>query len=235
MLAGRCIAFVLFTAVLLAGSDPVLDRRKQYLETLQRILPHTTSTELTGRISASDKSWEDWVKRTGELPPDFDSMPSQPELPEPLLLRSGGGPVKTPSQWREQRQWIRSQFEKWIYGSMPPPPDNLRAVVTGSRREGRVTIRDVRLEFGPGHRATLRLQLFIPDGAQPMPVFLTDQPPNHGWIYTPIRRGYIACFYYATDPKYGYPDDSDKFIEVYPDYDFACIARWAWAGMRAVD
>ena len=30
-------------------------------------------------------------------------------------------------------------------------------------------------------------------------------------------------------------DDSDKFIDVYPDYDFACIARWAWAAMRAVD
>ncbi|MCL5745383.1 MAG: hypothetical protein M1541_15900, partial [Acidobacteria bacterium] len=41
------------------------------------------------------------------------------------------------------------------------------------------------------------------------------------------------CFYYATDPKYGYPDDSDEFIDVYPEYDFSCLARWAWAGMRA--
>src|SRR5450759_2030002 len=29
-------------------------------------------------------------------------------------------------------------------------------------------------------------------------------------------------------------DDSDPYIEIYPDYDFSCVARWAWAGMRAV-
>ncbi len=214
-----------------------LERRKQLLETLQKILPPTTSYELTGRISAFDKSWEDSIRRTGELPPDFDSMPSIAGLPDPLLLREGmrTTPITTMEQWERQRQWIRSEFERWVYGRMPPAPDNLRAVVTGTHREGGVTVRDVRLEFGPDHRATLRLQLFIPDGAGPFPVFLTDQPPNHGWIYTPIRRGYIACFYYATDAHYGYPDDSDKFIEVYPEFDFACIARWAWAGMRAVD
>jgi len=39
-----------------------------------------------------------------------------------------------------------------------------------------VTIREVRLEFGPQHRATLRLELVIPDGAGKRPVFLT----NHG-------------------------------------------------------
>ena len=64
---------------------------------------------------------------------------------------------------------------------------------------------------------------------------MTDQPRAHGWIYTAVRRGYIACFYYATDPKYGFPDDSDAFIDVYPEYDFSCLGRWAWAGMRAVD
>ena len=235
MFARRCIAFLFVASLALADSNPVLERRKQYLETLQRILPRTTSTELSGRISAFDNSWEDWVRRTGELPPDFDSLPSSPGLPDPLVLHGGAARITTRPQWIEQCQWIRSQFEKWIYGRMPPAPDNLRALVTGSHREGRVTVRDVRLEFGPGHRASLRLQLYIPDGSGPMPVFLTDQPPNHGWIHTAIRRGYIACFYYATDAHYGYPDDSDKFIEVYPDYDFACIARWAWAGMRAVD
>ena len=50
-----------------------LERRKQYLETLIKILPHSTSYALTGRISAYDKDWEDAIRRTGELPPDFDS------------------------------------------------------------------------------------------------------------------------------------------------------------------
>lgn len=219
------------------AADAVLERRKRFLETLLRILPPTTSTELSGRISASDKSWEDFIRRTGELPPDFDSMPSIPDLPDPLLLRDGTRTTRIANleQWNRQRQWMRSQFEHWIYGKMPPAPANLRAVVTATRREGRVTVREVLLEFGPDHRGTLRLQLFVPDGKGPFPVFLTNQPRTSAWVSPAVRRGYISCIYQATDPVFGVSDDSDKFIDVYPEYDFACIARWAWSGMRAVD
>ena len=218
-------------------SDTLLERRKGYLETLQKILPRTTTNELTGRMNGGDKNWEAWVTRTGELPPDFESMPSNNLLPDPLVRVEGltRTRITTLEEWAEQRQWIRSQFEHWVYGKMPPPPDNLRAVVAGTHREGGVTVREVRLEFGPDHRGILHLHLFIPDGKGPFPVFLTNQALTSGWILAPIRRGYIACIYDATDPIFGATDDSDKFIDVYPDYDFACIARWSWAGMRAVD
>jgi dienelactone hydrolase len=219
------------------GSDTLLERRKGYLETLEKILPRTTTNELTGRMNGGDKNWEAWVTRTGELPPDFESMPSNNLLPDPLVRVEGltRTRITTLEEWAEQRQWIRSQFEHWVYGKMPPPPDNLRAVVAGTHREGGVTVREVRLEFGPDHRGILHLHLFIPDGKGPFPVFLTNQALTSGWILAPIRRGYIACIYDATDPIFGATDDSDKFIDVYPDYDFACIARWSWAGMRAVD
>ena len=160
------------------GSDAVLERRKRYLETLQKILPRTTTNELTGRMNGGDKNWEAWVARTGELPPDFESMPSNNFLPDPLVRLEGtrSTPITTLEQWAQQRQWIRSEFEHWVYGKMPPPPDNLRAVVTETRREGGVTVREVRLEFGPDHRGILHVHLFIPDGKGPFPVFLTNQP-----------------------------------------------------------
>jgi dienelactone hydrolase len=219
------------------GPDLVLERRKGYLETLQKILPRTTTNELTGRMSGGDKNWEAWVARTGELPPDFASMPSNNFLPDPLVRLEGRGstPVTNLEEWAEQRQWIRSELERWVYGKMPPPPDNLRAVVTETHREGGVTVREVRLEFGPDRRGILHLHLFIPDGKAPFPVFLTNQPRTSSWIQPPIRRGYLACIYDATDPRFGATDDSDRFIDVYPDFDFACIARWAWTAMRAVD
>ena len=219
-----------------ADSSATIARRKQYLEELRKILPHT-SNQITGRVSVFDKNWEDWVERTGELPPDFESIPSVPGLPDPLLLHEDGKavPITTVEQWQRQRRWLRAQFEQWVYGKMPPAPNNMNAVVTATRGEGHVMVREVRLDFGPDRQATLHLQLSIPDGQGPFPVFLTNQPPKAGWINTAVRRGYIACFYQATDPKYGYPDDSDHYIDVYPDYDFACLARWAWAGMRAVD
>ena len=225
------------TTELLKAPDTVLERRKRYLETLQQILPRTTTNELTGRMNGGDKDWEAWVTRTGELPPDFESMPSNNFLPDPLVRMEGATstPITTMEQWAQQRQWIRSEFERWVYGKMPPPPDNLRAVVTETRREDRVTVREVRLEFGPDHRGILHVHLFIPDGKSPFPVFLTNQPLTSSWIHPAIRRGYLACIYDATDPIFGATDDSDKFIDVYPEYDFACIARWAWAAMRAVD
>ncbi len=219
------------------NSAAILERRKHYLQTLQQILPRTTTYEMTGRMTGGDKNWEAWLARTGELPPDFESMPSNNFLPNPLTRTEGARDFQITSmeEWAQKREWIRSQFEHWVYGSMPPAPENLRAILIETHREDRVTVREVRLEFGPAHRGVLHLHLFVPDGQGPFPVFLTNQPRSSGWISPAIRRGYIACIYDATDPIFGVADDSDKFIDVYPDYDFACIGRWAWAGMRAVD
>jgi pimeloyl-ACP methyl ester carboxylesterase len=212
------------------------DKRRKVLEDFLRIFPPSRKPR-TGRINAYDQTWEDWVKRTGALPPDFDAMPSIPGLPDPLVLRENGRnvPVTSKTLWDRQKQWILSQTEHWVFGTMPPKPDNLRAVVTGSRREGTTNVRDVRLEFGPDQRATLRLQLIIPDGKGPFPVFLTNHPRTWPWVATGVRRGYIGCIYFATDPVFGNGDDSDSYIEIYPEYDFSCLARWAWSASRAVD
>lgn len=221
------------TAVL---AQDVAERRRESLDILlKNLIPSRPPGN--GRVSALENSWEDWLKRTGELPPDFDSMPSIPALPDPLVLgeQGKGIPVTSPELWKRQRQWIRSQFEHWVFGKMPPAPDNLRAVVTATRREGTVTVRHVRLEFGPGHKATLRLELIVPDGKGPFPVFLTNHPRRRPWVNTAVRRGYMGCIYHAADPVYGDDDDSDAYIDVYPEYDFSCLARWAWAGSRAVD
>jgi dienelactone hydrolase len=212
------------------------ESRRQTLEELLRIL-RPSRPPANGRINAVDRTWEDWVRRTGEMPPDFSAMPSIPELPDPLLLREDGRtlPVTTPEMWARQTRALRAQVEQWMFGRMPPAPDNLRATVTATRREGRTTVREVRLEFGPDHRATLRLELVVPDGQGPFPVFLTNHGRNRPWIYTAVRRGYIACVYHATDPNYGNGDDSDAWIEIYPEYDWSTLARWAWAASRAVD
>lgn len=204
----------------------------QDLEQILRVL-RPSRTPADGRINAYDKTWEDWIRRTGERPPDFNKLPSIPGLPDPLMTERGR--VRTAAEWQAHRPELQKQIEHWMFGTFPPKPDNLRAVVTGTRREGRVTFRDVRLEFGPDHRATLRLELIIPDGAGKRPVFLTNHATNRPWLYTAVRRGYIACVYHATDPRYANGDDSDAWIEVYPKYDFSVLARWAWAASRAVD
>jgi hypothetical protein len=117
--------------VVCCGADDSAARRRQYLDDLQRILPPSFRNDTT-RVSATDKSWEDWQKRTGELPPDFETMPSQAFLPDPLEH------VKTNPDWQARRKWIREQYERWIIGKMPPPPGNLRGIVTDRRKEAGV-------------------------------------------------------------------------------------------------
>jgi dienelactone hydrolase len=205
-------------------------RRQQALADLRNNLPATYRSDTT-RLSAFDKSWEEWQARTHELPPDFDAMPSQAFLPDPLQG------VKTKADWSARRKWIREQYEQWIVGKMPPPPGNVRAVVTSTRQEGGSEVRDVRLEFGPDHKGLLHVQLVIPAHAanRTLPVFLTNHPRKRPWIAPAVRRGYIGAIFNATDPIYGSPDDSDSLIELYPNHDFSGLARWAWAGMRVVD
>jgi dienelactone hydrolase len=222
--SARVFLLVLFTAVPACAQS----KQRATLDQLLSLLRHS-SVPADGRLNAHDKTWEDWVRRTGELPPDFDSLPSIPGLPDPLKS------IHSPDEWIRQKPRLREEIQHWMFGTFPPAPSNLRAVVTASRREGRVTVREVRLEFGPDHRATLRLELIIPDGKGPFPVFLTNHGHNRPWIYTAVRRGYIACIYHATDPRYGNGDDSDAWVEVYPEYDFSVLARWAWAASRAVD
>jgi dienelactone hydrolase len=220
----------------LSGLHAQTDVRRDHLDLLLKLLVPSRPAP-TGRVSAFENTWEEYLKRTGELPPDFDAMPSLAHLPDPLLLRKGGRtiPVTSKELWEEQKKWIRQQTEQWVFGSMPPAPDNLRARVVSTKREGTATVRDVVLEFGPQHKAILRVQLILPDGPGPFPVFLTNHARNRPWLYTALNRGYAVCVYFATDPKYGYEDDSDAYLEIYPEYDFSCLARWAWSASRAVD
>jgi cephalosporin-C deacetylase-like acetyl esterase len=216
-------ALLFLAALSLDAADPA-----KTLAELQSLLT-PSRVPADGRLNPHDKTWEDWLKRTGERPPDFDKLPSIPGLPDPL---EG---VKTQAQWRARKQQLRQQVQHWMFGQFPPTPANLSAVVTSTRREGAVTVREVRLEFGPDHRATLRVELIIPDGKGPFPVFLTNHAHNRPWVYTAVRRGYIACIYHATDPRYGNGDDSDAWLDIYPNIDFPVLARWAWAASRAVD
>jgi dienelactone hydrolase len=204
-------------------------RRQADLDVLLGILK-PTNENITGRINAFDKNWREWQARTGALPPDFASMPSIAGLPDPLE------DVSTEAEWAAKKPALRKLFEQWIYGSVPPAPDNLQARTTSERTlPSGVVIREVLLTFGPQRKAKLRVEISIPPGEGPFPVFLTNHARTRPWLNTAVRRGYIGCVYFAADPRYGYEDDSESYIEAYPDHDFSTVARWGWSASRAVD
>ncbi|MGC8833653.1 MAG: acetylxylan esterase, partial [Armatimonadota bacterium] len=193
------------------------ERRQFYMQSLLRFLPKS-------------EPWEEWLRSTGEQPPDFDAMPSIPDLPDPLTMYSDGSLIKTKKAWDARRQEIRSLFTQYVLGTAPPSPNNLRAEVVSSKVENGCTVQDVVLTFGPNSGARLGLELIIPPGNLPKPVFLTQH--NHrGWAVIAVRRGYIACIYNAADSK----DNTEQFTQVYPNYSWSALRRRAWAASRCVD
>ena len=127
-------------------------KQKEVLEKLLSLLPPDRT--INGRVSFLDATFQDWLKRTGELPPDFDRMPSIPFLPDPLVIDEGGKniPVTTMAQWKEKREWMKNQLEYYITGTYPPKPENLEVKTLSEKKEGETIVRMVELSFGPGQQ-----------------------------------------------------------------------------------
>lgn len=206
-------------------------RQKAVLQKIVSLLPPDRTSN--GRVSFLDETFQDWLTRTGELPPDFESMPSIPFLPDPLVLDEGRKniPVKNPDQWKEKRQWMKEQLEYYITGTYPPKPENLQVKTLSERKDGETTVRLVELTFGPEQKAKLTVEMMIPPGEGPFPVFLTQW--NHReWAMVAVRRGYIGCVYAGADAK----DDTEAYSEIWAgQYDFTRLMRRAFGAYRAID
>ncbi len=189
--------------------------RRQYLENLQRILPQAPA-------------FHEWLQKSRELPPDFDSLPRRNGLPDPLRFLDGR-PVRTPQDWRSRRAEIRDLFEKYDLGTFPPKPKLDRVVPLEETPGAGYVVRNVRLEFGPGDKGRLRVQIMIPEGKGPFPVLIS--PNLTGWAPSLLRRGYISAGYAGNDGM----DDAAALAQLYPDYDFALLPRRAWAAGLVLD
>jgi cephalosporin-C deacetylase-like acetyl esterase len=197
-----------------------VEKGKSYLEWMLRTFPKS-------------EAWEKWLQETGELPPDFDAMPSIAGLPDPFLKMEGDRQVRvgrTRKEWRRRREELLGLFEHYVIGTYPPPPGNVRGEILSEQQEAGATVRDIQLEFGLDHRAKLWMQLIIPKGEGPFPVFLTQH--NHrGWALVAVSRGYIGCVYAGSDSR----DDTGPFAAIWPDCDWTKLTRRAWAASRCID
>jgi pimeloyl-ACP methyl ester carboxylesterase len=146
-------------------------------------------------------------------------------------------PVETIEQWLIKRQQMKEQAQHWITGTIPPAPGNLRIEILEEKQVGQLKELNVLLHFGPGHEAQLHVNLLIPPGKGPFPVFICPwKKDRDDWVQAAVRRGYIGCRFTATDPIYGYPDDSEKYEDIWwPEYDFTTLMRWGWGASRAID
>ena len=221
-------SYALFTLTVFifagASSEPAsgqAEKRRQYFEQLKHILP-------------PNKPWEAQLAKTGDLPPDFDTLASIPNLPDPLIDVTGdrSAPITTRAGWERQRDRLKAEFERWVVGHAPPRPARIEARTISERQASGCAVRDVELAFGESGRpqARLRLKLLIPAGQGRFPVFMT-QEETRDWAHVALRRGYLACVYSTSDTD----DNTDTFVDAYPDADWGRLMRRAWATGVAID
>lgn len=192
--------------------------RRAYLQWMQRSLKDVPE-------------WTAWQQKTGELPPDFDKLPKSNLLPDPLRFFDGRLVSHTSADWTARRNEIKQLFEKYMLGTFPPKPQIGQVVLLDETAGKGYVVRNVRVEFGPQNKGSVRIRVIIPEGAvgETFPVMIS--PSLAGWGATVIRRGYISAGYAGNDGM----DDAAPLKDLYPDYDFAALPRRAWLAHVVVD
>ena len=106
--------------------------------------------------------------------PGVDELPEQQEMPDPLVMRDGTK-VKSPDNWPNRRKELKQLFEHYMYGKAPQAPKKIRFEVTREEKDyfnGKATLREVTIHYGPQGAPPINLLLIAPNSAEPSPVVL---------------------------------------------------------------
>src|SRR4051794_22317248 len=108
--------------------------------------------------------------------PDPSKLPSQPGLPDPLVMLDGRR-VADRGEWTgKRRPELKALFQHYMYGQMPPAPEKVSATVARVDRNyfgGKATKQEVAIDFGPPGTPEIYLLLVVPNRRSgPAPVFL---------------------------------------------------------------
>lgn len=173
-----------------------------------------------------------WLESSGESYPDFEAMPSQASLPDPLLPIIDGQPrpIESVEAWQQERGRLLEVMKHWFLGSIPETPTNQIATILEDKAWEGGREQEIELRFGPEHKGKLWMKLLIPEGPGPFPIFMT-QETHRAWAQIAFQRGYIACIYAGADTR----DDTDTFLEAWPGYDWSRLLRRGWAAGRCLD
>jgi len=192
--------------------------QNDYLKWMQHSLPQVPE-------------WTEWQQKTRELPPDFNQLKKANLLPDPLRFYNGQLVKNMSGDWQKRRNEIKQLFEKYVTGTFPAKASITKVVEVDETKGDGYLVRNVRVEFGPGGKGSVRVRLAIPDGAagEKFPVMIS--PDLRGWSATVLRRGYISAGFAGND----FMDDAASLKDLYPEYDFATLPRRAWLASIVID
>jgi hypothetical protein len=124
--------------------------------------------------------------------PEVAKLPSQPGLPDPLV-QINGERVTNKQQWFDKRRpELKALFQYYMYGYLPPPLPITAKVEHENPQafDGKATLREVNISFGPPGTPSIHLLLVVPNKRKgPTPVFVgTNFCGNHALVDDPGVR-----------------------------------------------
>jgi hypothetical protein len=124
--------------------------------------------------------------------PAPDKLPANPALPDPLVMFNGER-VTSKEQWFEKRRpELKTLFQHYMYGNFLPAMKIVAKVDHENRQsfDGKATLREVTISFGPPDTPPIHLLLVIPNHREgPAPVFVgINFCGNHALVKDPGVR-----------------------------------------------
>lgn len=160
-------------------------------------------------------------------------------LPDPFL-KPDKTRVTKPEQWEEQRQYLKAMLSHYLYGNMPPAPENTEGKLLSVERvyDGEAISEMVRITFGPG--VVFVCDITRPAVKEKVPVIVFNHYKqglyNDKEKETAVKRGYAVAGFTAAELA---PDSGNflngQLIRAYPEYDWGMIAAWSWGYSRIID
>lgn len=178
--------------------------------------------------------------------PSVDNLPAVAILPNPFR-KADDSLVKTQAEWEQQRVYIKAMLEHYMYGHMPPPPENLMVEELSSESvyDGEATFKGLLFSMGPEQKVRFHASILIPKGDGPFPVIIkndgrrervmTLETGESPIARTVASRGYILIKYVRTELDDDKANTMGPAEAQYTDYDWATITMWAWGSSRIID
>lgn len=127
---------------------------------------------------------------SADFPPP-DKLTAKPDLPDPTIAFDGSK-IGTVQDWEAKRRpELKALFEHYMYGKFPAKSEKFTAKVLfedAKAFDGKGTLREVEIAFGPPEWPTIRLLMAVPNGKTPAACFVG---PNFGGNHLALTDGRI--------------------------------------------
>jgi hypothetical protein len=187
-------------------------------------------------------------------------LPAIGSLPNPLAF-GDGTPVRTREDWERRRKEIKSLFETYVYGRLPPKPEKMTVVKEDPEADEKNSLDreewGVVLEHG-GRELPLVVTIVFPRGAKsPLPVIIQpsfarafgapvegraraprEGRPSNDRLSAFTRRGFAAAefdFNVAAIDNRTIARSNGVFKLIDRKLDAGTLMAWAWGIHRVVD